>query len=519
MPEKAARQREDSIFFPTALQHPRHIFCIFAGKIPTMIDQATIDRILNAAQIVDVVSEYVTLRRAGVNYKGLCPFHNEKTPSFVVSPAKGLCKCFSCGKGGNVVHFIMEHEQLSYYDALRFLAKKYHIEIHERELTDEEKQAQSLRESLFIVNQHAATFFQDTLHNTPEGMAVGIATSVSIDHATPASFYAHVKDRGMYHQIGKDLITAGFDFYGGSDFLEPENRELSGEQTLYEQCEKAGYTIARGYADYQQKEEKADKMLLLQTEAASQKDRTSIPYAIDRQKDDLTLRDITRAAIDFLSQKDKDGFFLMVEGGKIDWGCHSNDAATVFQEVIDLDEAVKVAYEFYRQHPEETLILITADHETGGIALGAGSTELHFDLLKNQRQSAEAFSRIIAAQHQSEGDRFTWDFVRQQLKEHFGFWSQIPLDEKETARLKKAYEEFCEGVAKDTRTLYASENVIAGTARKLMARKAMVSWQSNEHSNGYVPVFAIGAGAEKFTGRIDNTEIPRKIAEAAGYDF
>ena len=209
----------------------------------------------------------------------------------------------------------------------------------------------------------------------------------------------------------------------------------------------------------------------------------------------------------------------MVEGGKIDWGCHSNDAATVFQEVIDLDEAVKVAYEFYRQHPEETLILITADHETGGIALGAGSTELHFDLLKNQRQSAEAFSRIIAAQHQSEGDRFTWDFVRQQLKEHFGFWSQIPLDEKDTARLKKAYEEFCEGVAKDTRTLYASENVIAGTARKLMARKAMVSWQSNEHSNGYVPVFAIGAGAEKFTGRIDNTEIPRKIAEAAGYDL
>ena len=138
-----------------------------------------------------------------------------------------------------------------------------------------------------------------------DGKAVGIATSVSIDHATPASFYAHVKDRGMYHQIGKDLITAGFDFYAGSDFLEPENRELSGEQTLYEQCEKAGYTIARGYADYQQKEKKADKMLLLQTEAASQKDRTSIPYAIDRQKDDLTLRDITRAAIDFLSQKDK----------------------------------------------------------------------------------------------------------------------------------------------------------------------------------------------------------------------
>ena len=105
----------------------------------TMIDQATIDRILDAAQIVEVVSDFVTLRKRGVNYVGLCPFHNEKTPSFSVSPSKGLCKCFSCGKGGNAVHFIMEHEQMSYPEALRYLAKKYNIEIKERELTNEEK--------------------------------------------------------------------------------------------------------------------------------------------------------------------------------------------------------------------------------------------------------------------------------------------------------------------------------------------------------------------------------------------
>ena len=268
-------------------------------------------------------------------------------------------------------------------------------------------------------------------------MAVGIATSVSIDHATPASFYAHVKDRGMYHQIGKDLIAAGFDFYAGSDFLQPENKELSGDQTLYDQCEKAGYTIARGYEDYQAKAGSASKMLLLQTEAASRKDRTALPYAIDRKDGDMTLQDITRAAIDFLSKKDADGFFLMVEGGKVDWACHSNDAATMFREVIDTDEAVKVAYEFYKQHPDETLIVITADHETGGIVLGTGAMELHFDVLKNQRQSAEAFSRMIAAQHQSKGEGFTWEFVRQQLQEGFGFWSQIELDERETAQLKK----------------------------------------------------------------------------------
>ncbi len=140
-----------------------------------MIDQATIDRILDAAQIVDVVSEFVTLKRAGVNYKGLCPFHNEKTPSFVVSPSKGLCKCFSCGKGGNVVHFIMEHEQLNYYEALKWLANKYHIEVKERELSAEEKQAQNDRESMFVVNDFANNYFQNLLHNHIDGQSIGLA--------------------------------------------------------------------------------------------------------------------------------------------------------------------------------------------------------------------------------------------------------------------------------------------------------------------------------------------------------
>lgn len=139
-----------------------------------MIDKATIDKIMDAANIVDVVSEFVTLRKAGVNYKGLCPFHNEKTPSFVVSPSKGYCHCFSCGKGGNVVGFIMEHEQMTYPEALRWLAKKYNIEIHERELTDEEKREESERESLFIVNDWALYYFQDNLFNTGQGQAIGL---------------------------------------------------------------------------------------------------------------------------------------------------------------------------------------------------------------------------------------------------------------------------------------------------------------------------------------------------------
>ena len=144
------------------------------GGNKRMIDKATIDKIMDAANIVDVVSDFVSLRKAGVNYKGLCPFHDEKTPSFVVSPAKGYCHCFSCGKGGNPVGFIMEHEQMTYPEALRWLANKYHIEIEEKELTDDERREQSARESLFILNEWALKYFQNNLYNTDEGKAIGM---------------------------------------------------------------------------------------------------------------------------------------------------------------------------------------------------------------------------------------------------------------------------------------------------------------------------------------------------------
>ncbi len=139
-----------------------------------MIDRATIERIMEAAHIEDVVSDFVSLRKRGVNYVGLCPFHDDKTPSFYVSPSKGLCKCFACGKGGNVVHFIMEHEQLGYPDALKWLAKKYHIEIKERELTSEERETQTIRESLFLVNEFACQYFQNILHNHMDGKNIGM---------------------------------------------------------------------------------------------------------------------------------------------------------------------------------------------------------------------------------------------------------------------------------------------------------------------------------------------------------
>ena len=140
-----------------------------------MIDQITVDKIINAAQIVEVVSDFVTLRKRGVNYLGLCPFHDERTPSFSVSPAKGICKCFSCGKGGNAVNFVMEHEQLTYIEALKYLAKKYHIEVVEKELTSEEMAQRNDRESMLALNKFASNYFSTILHESSEGRNVALS--------------------------------------------------------------------------------------------------------------------------------------------------------------------------------------------------------------------------------------------------------------------------------------------------------------------------------------------------------
>lgn len=353
-----------------------------------------------------------------------------------------------------------------------------------------------------------------------KGCRVGVTTSVSVDHATPAAFYAHDPSRGSYYKIGTDLYKAGFDFYAGSDFIDPNNKDNKdgNSENLYTMAEKNGYTIARGYKDYLKKCKKADKMILFQSEKASEKDRTSIPYAIDRTKDDLTLADITRSAINFLSKDLSKGFFLMVEGGKIDWACHSNDAATAFHEVADMDEAVKVAYEFYSQHPDETLIVVTADHETGGFVLGTGAYKLNLQVLKNQKVSESGFTRILNELRKKYNNNVSWEKVQQALKENFGFWDKIKLNEKQEERLLAKYNDTFKGKeAKLEKSEYAQDEPLAAEAKRIIDEIALVGWTSGGHSAGYVPVFAIGAGADLFQGRIDNTEIPIKIAKAAGY--
>ncbi len=339
--------------------------------------------------------------------------------------------------------------------------------------------------------------------------AVGITTSVSIDHATPASFYAHVGSRNESYKIGEQLTKTDVDFYGASDFVSPNNP--NGGSDLYEQAKANGFTIARGYKDYQKKSKKADKMILFQPEEASKVDRGSIPYALDRTKDDLSLQDITRAAINFLMKKqgDKDGFFLMVEGGKIDWACHANDPVFV-SEVIDLDNAVKVAYEFYQQHPDETLIVVTADHETGGLVLGRGPYELNLKTISHQRMSMVKLERELKAMKDAKGDKFTWEEAKKFLTENFGFWENVKVSNDQTARLERSWNEFNEGKSGADR--------LCNTVKHIISECALIGWQSGGHSNGYVPAFAIGAGAEQFHGRFDNTEICKKIANAAGWE-
>lgn len=350
------------------------------------------------------------------------------------------------------------------------------------------------------------------------GAAVGITTSVAIDHATPAAFYAHVKERHEQYTIGKQLVESANDFYAGSDFTIPTDPEYPNGPTLYEEACSKGFTISRGYADYQKRAANAKKMILLQSEEASKADRYSIPYALDRKDGDLTLTDITRAGIDFLMKKqgEKNGFFMMIEGGKIDWACHANDLAFI-PELIDMDNAVKVAYDFYKQHPDETLIIVTADHETGGIVLSRGLYEINLAAVGNQRITIEKLGKELHKMHDVKGDKLEWDDVKTFLADNFGFWDKISLTDEQTQRLESAFKKIMDGTSKDQRTLYQNDDELAVTVRNIMSECAQVGWHVTSHSNGYVPCFAIGVGAEQIHGRIDNTEIPKIVAKAAGW--
>lgn len=339
---------------------------------------------------------------------------------------------------------------------------------------------------------HTAPIYSLAVAAKEQGMRSGVATSVSIDHATPASFFGHQPNRGMYREIGMDAPVTGLDLYAGAGFLSPEAPAGAADsRSVYEALDEAGYSICRGDAKL-----KGKRAVLVQDAAA---DASKLPLAIDRQPGDLSLPDMTRRSIDFLMRDGgaKNGFFLMVEGGQIDWTAHDNDAAALVQEVKDFDEAIDVAVNFYRRHPDETLIVITADHETGGLALGRGNLgyDTYFGLLAAQQCSKGALRQAI----EKTAD---WAEAKALLGERMGFGGPIELKPEEWARLEKTYAE------KPGRT--------ADAAVDLLARRAGTGWTTGSHSATYVPVFALGASAELFNGRQDNTQIAsvlRKLIE------
>jgi len=323
-----------------------------------------------------------------------------------------------------------------------------------------------------------------------KGMAVGIATTVCINHATPSAFYAHNASRHNYNEIAQWMLEADYDFYAGGD------AKCTSEQRsdLYGRAEKQGYTIMRGYDDFVARSGNADKVMLYQKNVAEE-----IPYTIDRTADDLTLAQITRAGIDFLSKKSKkEGFFMMIEGGKIDYASHSDDAATMIHEVLDFNAAIAEAYEFYKKHKDETLIIVTADHETGGIVLGyTGEYKLNLKELASQKVSVDRLTAMLSAMGET-----TWGKVAECVKDNIGVEPRGKHNANEVV-------EMTADLAKR----------IANEAIYDLDRKALISWASGNHSGTFVPLFAIGEEADRFNGVIDNTDIPLTIMDLLGVDI
>lgn len=344
------------------------------------------------------------------------------------------------------------------------------------------------------------------------GAKVGVISTVSIDHATPAAFYAHKPDRNMYYEIACDIPEAGFDFYGGAGFASPATSFNKEEVvSIFEILKRRNYNIAVGLSGYEQVKNKGNIVMVEKREK-----NDAMKFAIDRDSADLSLKQMTECAIRSLYNRGK-GFFLMVEGGMIDWACHSNDAATAFEEVVDMDEAVKVAFEFYKKYPKETLIVVTADHETGGLSLGNGPYKLNLKLLSEQKVSKDVLAKKINELHKS-GKKVEWENIRTLLRDNLGFWDTVRLTKDERSELLEAFEEeFVKNEDDDEEVLYSQSGKVADKAIELLNRHANIEWGSHGHSAGYVPVFVIGEGSELFNGKLDNTDIPKKIAELAGY--
>lgn len=356
-----------------------------------------------------------------------------------------------------------------------------------------------------------------------KGFVVGVGSSCPVNHATPAAHFAHAVSRNEYYNIACQMIGTGFDFFGGGSInLEGKHNKPEVLDSLYNALRGAGYTICFSAEDYEREGKKADKVVMLQGKVP---DNYSLPYWIDRKPGQVTIVDQFKAELDLLYRKAQEkntGFYLFNEtGGKVDFACHAHDGASAFQEVLAADSCMKLALDFYYEHPDETLIVLTSDHETGGLSLGCeyGGYQTNFKLLQYQTASLDEANRHLYAMVEKAGgiQNVTWEMAKELLAENFGLWKHISVRAGEEAELKTLFEKTQSGEAKDTKTLYASSKAFMTRALNILQDKANVGWTSGGHTGGLVPVYAIGVGQEEFMGHNDNAEIPRKIAKIAGY--
>ena len=366
---------------------------------------------------------------------------------------------------------------------------------------------------------------------------IGIISSVNINHATPAAFYAHQESRNNYYEIGEEMIESGFDYFAGGALLDPTGSDEDKED-LYVRAEKAGYTVVKTQAEAEALNAENGKTIIIDEHLA---DSDSMSYGLDLQDGQWSLADYVDKGIEML--ENENGFFMMVEGGKIDWACHANDAGSTLSDTIELDEAVEQAVEFYNEHPDETLILVTGDHETGGLTIGYAGTDYDTFLtnFNNQKISYAKFDSDYVTKYKEEKTDF--DTVMADVTELFGLMAPEEegveeTNEKDNANqhpesdddgnlymtqyeydlLKEAYETTMtrtgeeEEFAQDEYIKYGSYEPLTVTITHILNNKSGINFGSYAHTGLPVEVLAMGVGQDEFVGYYDNTDIFKKMA-------
>ena len=363
-----------------------------------------------------------------------------------------------------------------------------------------------------------------------KGMKVGIITTVDIDHATPACFYAHQPSRNMYFDISLDLVNSGFDFFAGGNFRYLTSKRNNKTINLIEVAKQHGYKYVNTKKEFNKLTKQSGKVIAIGPILA---EGNAIRYSIDQTSKDINLADFTSKAIQLLDNKK--GFFIMAEGGKIDWACHANDAATTIHEVIDFDNAVKVALKFYYKHPKQTLIVVVSDHETGGMTLGFAGMGYKSSLqnLKYQKVSFEEFSDIISNLKKGK-TKPSFEYILKLIKDDFGIGDKekgLGLTKLEKKQIHDAYIRSFSNNSKhfnkknkmnykhvndQTYLLYGGYEPITVAATRILDHKVGIAWTTYSHTGTPVPVHAQGVGEEIFKGYYDNTDVAKKIMQVMG---